>query len=214
MKFLKLLLRNPLVKNIAFMVLAAFAIVFIVLKWLNMTTNHGEFREVPDLQGKSIDVVKALLEEQDLNLKVQDCTNFNPDFPKYSVLEQNPVAGTKVKENRKIYVNLNPSGYKKIKVPNIVGKTKRQAIFTLKALEFKIGKVTTRREFAKDVVLEMRYKGKKLEPGTMLSKTMTIDLVVSDGSLDFGQKAPAEGEGGTTIEGQKNAGDDGAATGQ
>lgn len=192
MKIIKFLTSKTFLKQIIIAVIAVVVLVFIVLKWLNITTNHGEFKEVPDLTGKSITVVKALLEEQDLQLKIQDCTNYNPDYPKYSVLEQNPEKGTQVKENRKIYVTLNPSGYKKIKVPNIVGKTKRQAIATLKALEFEVGKITMRPEFAKDVVLGMQHKGNKLTKDEMLPKKSVIDLIISDGSLDFDEEAPQE----------------------
>ena len=192
MKIIKFLTSKAFLKQIIIAVVAVVVLVFVVLKWLNITTNHGEFKEVPDLTGKSITVVKALLEEQNLNLKIQDCTNYNPDYPKFSVLEQNPEKGTQVKENRKIYVTLNPSGYKKIKVPNIVGKTKRQAVATLKALEFKIGKITMKPEFAKDVVLGMQFEGKKISEEELLPKKSVIDLIISDGSLDFDEKAPQE----------------------
>jgi hypothetical protein len=108
-------LSKRFLKQIIVAVLAGLLLVFVVLKWLGMTTNHNEFKEVPDLKGKSITVVKLLLEEQQLKLKIQDCTNYNPDYPKFSVLEQSPRVGSQVKENRKIYVTLNPSGYKKNK---------------------------------------------------------------------------------------------------
>ncbi|NQY05061.1 MAG: PASTA domain-containing protein [Flavobacteriaceae bacterium] len=194
MNFIKFLLSKAFLKHILLAVMAIVVIVFVVLKWLNITTNHGEFKEVPDLTGKSIKVVEALLEEQTLRLKIQDCTNYNPDFPKFSVLEQNPEKGTKVKEDRKIYVTLNPSGYKKIKLPDVVGKTKRQAVATLKALDFQIGKVYQKPGFAKDVVMELEYKGKKITTEDLLSRTSVIDIVVSDGSLDFGESAPVESE--------------------
>jgi beta-lactam-binding protein with PASTA domain len=190
MNLIKFLLSKRFLKQIIVAVLAGLLLVFVVLKWLGMTTNHNEFKEVPDLKGKSITVVKLLLEEQQLKLKIQDCTNYNPDYPKFSVLEQSPRVGSQVKENRKIYVTLNPSGYKKIKVPNVLGKTKRQAVFSLKALEFTIGKIVLKQGFAKDVVLGMEYKGENLKPNTLLSKTATIDVIISDGSLKFGELAP------------------------
>ena len=41
-------------------------------------------------------------------MEIQDSANFNPKYPKYSVIEQDPPAGENVKENRKIYLTLKP----------------------------------------------------------------------------------------------------------
>ncbi|MBQ4820458.1 PASTA domain-containing protein [Aquimarina sp. MMG016] len=155
---------------------------FLALEWLDSTTNHDQRIVVPSLSKKPIDEAQALLEEKDLRLKVrEDSASFNPDYPKYSIIEQNPAPGSMVKENRKIYVTLNPSGYRKIEVPNVVQQTRRQAEPLLVASGFKIGKITYQPNMS-DQVLELRYKGKTLKPGTMLMKTSTIDLVVGDGS--------------------------------
>ncbi len=153
---------------------------YVALQWLESTTNHHQRIVVPSLSKKTLDEVQKVLEEKDLRFEVQDSANFNPDYPRYSVIEQNPVAGSEVKENRKIYVTLNPSGYRKIEVPNVVLQTRRQAEPKLIALGFKIGTVTYKPNMS-DQVLELRHNGKNLKPGTMLMKTSTIDLVVGDG---------------------------------
>lgn len=154
---------------------------YIALEWLDKTTNHDQSIIVPSLSKKSLAEVEKSLEERDLRFEVQDSASFNPDYPRFSVVEQSPTAGSEVKENRKIYVTLNPSGYRKIEVPNIIQKTIRQAKPKLVALGFRIGSLTYRPNIAKDMVLELRYKGKKLKPGTKLMKTAIIDLVLGDG---------------------------------
>ncbi len=162
--------------------IAMLAIVsYLVLEWLESTTNHNQHIVVPDLSKKTLDEVAKVLEVKDLRYEVQDSTSFNPDFPRYSVTEQNPIAGSEVKQNRKIYVTLNPSGYRKVEVPDVIQKTQRQAQPKLIALGFKIGAITYQPNIGKDVVLELRYKGKRLKPGTKLMKTSTIDLVLGDG---------------------------------
>ncbi len=154
---------------------------YVALQWLESTTNHHQRIIVPSLSKKTLDEVAKILEEKDLRFEVQDSANFNPDYPRFSVIEQNPKAGSEVKENRKIYVTLNPSGYRKIEVPDVIQKTRRQAEPKLIALGFKIGSVTYQPNIARDMVLELRHQGKKLEPGTKLMKTSTIDLVLGDG---------------------------------
>ncbi len=147
-----------------------------------MTTNHGDFEMVPDLKGKSVSVAEIALKQNKLVMKIQDSANYNPNYPKYSVIEQEPVAGTKVKENRKIYLTLNPSGYRKIEVPNLNERTFRQAKPTLEALGFKVGKTTYVDNIGKNLVLKMKHKGKTLHGGDRLEKTSTIDLVLGNGN--------------------------------
>ncbi len=153
---------------------------YVALQWLESTTNHHQRIVVPSLSKKTLDEVEKTLGEKDLRYEVQDSANFNPDYPRYSVIEQNPRAGSEVKENRKVYVTLNPSGYRKIEVPNVVLQTRRQAEPKLIALGFEIGTISYIPNMS-DQVLELRHKGKKIKPGAMLMKTSTIDLVVGDG---------------------------------
>jgi len=155
---------------------------FIMLKYLNYTTNHGNFEVVPDLKGKSVEVAQIELKQNSLVMQIQDSANYNPNYPKYSVIEQEPLAGANVKKNRKIYLTLNPSGFPKIEIPkNIIGLTYRQAKPTLLQLGFKIGKISYIDYIAKDEVRGLIYKGKKLKPGSEIAKRETIDLVLGNG---------------------------------
>lgn len=151
------------------------------MKWLDSSTNHGQKIRVPSLAKMSLDDVKVKLDENDLRFEILDSSNYNPDYPKFSVIEQIPKAGEYVKENRKIYLTINRSGYPFIKIPEVVGRTRRQAEPTLIAMGFEIGKITYRSYIAEDEVLEIRNKGKKIEPGDELQKTEVIDLVLGDG---------------------------------
>ena len=155
---------------------------FLLLQWLKSTTNHGEFVEVPDLKGKTLETVKIQLDDNDLVMEIQDSANYNPKYPKFSVIEQYPLAGSQVKENRKIYLILNPSGYRKVIVPNIVRRTFRQAKPTLEALGFEVGTISYSNDIGKDEVLAMNFKGKAIKAGEMLPITSKIDLVLGNGN--------------------------------
>ncbi len=182
MSIIKFLTSKTFLKQILLAVVAVVVLCFIMLKWLNASTNHGEFQTVPDLTGKSISVAQIELKENKLVMQIQDSANYNPNYPKFSVIEQEPPAGEKVKENRKIYITLNPSGYRKIVVPNLMEKTFRQAKPTLEALGFKVGKLTYQNNIGKDLVLKMTHKGKTINEGDMLAKTSVIDLVLGNGN--------------------------------
>ena len=177
MSLIKFLTSKVFFEQLAIAVVAIVVLCFLVLKWLDVTTNHGEFVIVPDLKGKSIETVGIELKDHDLAMEIQDSANYNPNYPKYSVIEQNPIAGSQVKENRKIYLILNPSGYRKVEVPNILKRTFRQAKPQLEALEFQIGEISYKKSIGEGV-LSMSHNGKPLKPGTLLPLTSKIDLVI------------------------------------
>jgi len=163
--------------------LVSVIIVFLVLRWLNSTTNHGEFVEVPDFSRKSVMDMRKSIEEAGLRYEVLDSANYNPDFPRFSIIEQNPSAGAKVKTNRKIYFTVNPSGYKKVTVPKIIQVTKRNASSMLKAVGLDVQRVTYVDELGKDMVYQLKFKGKYIKPGDKLPKTSKIELICGNGTI-------------------------------
>lgn len=165
---------------------------FLVLQWLKRTTNHGEFVEVPDFSKMSVMEMRAAVEDAGLRYKVLDSSNYNPDYPRFSILEQDPPAGNKVKANRKIYFTVNPSGYKKVTVPNIIQVTQRNATSMLRAVGLDVQRVTYIDELGKDMVYRMKYKGKFLKPGDKLPKTSKVELVCGNGTIPGSARIQAE----------------------
>lgn len=187
MNLLKFIFSKTFLIQLVLAAIALVLIVFIVLKWLDYSTNQDQRITVPNLARLSLDKVDEQLNELELRREILDSANYNPDYPPYSVIDQVPLPGKFVKENRKIYLTLNPSGYRKIEIPeNLIRRTRRQVEPTLRSLGFEIGTITYKPDVAKDAVLELRYKGDKLEPGMKLMKTSKIDLVLGDGSGRYG----------------------------
>ena len=182
MSIIKFITSKTFLKQILLAVVAVVVLCFILLKWMNISTNHGDFETVPELKGKSISVAELELKDNNLVMKIQDSANYNPDYPKFSVIEQEPLAGSKVKEDRKIYITLNPSGYRKMNIPDgLIDKTFRQVKPNLEALGFNVGKITYLDNIGKDMVLKLTHKGKTLKAGDKLAKTSVIDLVLGNG---------------------------------
>ncbi|WP_242158750.1 PASTA domain-containing protein [Aestuariivivens sediminis] len=182
MNIIKFLTSKVFVKQILLAVVAIGVLSFMALKWLKISTNHGDFETVPNLTGKSINMAELELKDNNLVMQIQDSSNFNPDYPKFSVIDQDPKPGSKVKENRKIYLTLNPSGYRNILVPNLEDKTFRLAKSTLEALEFRIGTLTYVDNIGKDIVIGLKYQGEPINPGDKLPKTSVIDIVLGNGN--------------------------------
>lgn len=152
-------------------------VVFFSLGWY---TNHGEFVAVPNVKGKSMFEAKQILNDYDLDYMVVDST-FDESKPPLSVLDQQPLKGAKVKENRKIYITLNAAAPPSVKVPNIIDNSRRQAELILNSWGLKVGSLIYVPDMAKDAVLNIQVNGKIIKPETMVRKGTTIDLVLGDG---------------------------------
>ncbi len=191
MSFIKFLFSKAFLKQIAFAIVSILVLIFFISIWLDNSTNHGQKIRVPNLAKLSLAEVQDKLNEIDLRFEIIDSSNYNPDYPKFSVIEQLPNAGEYVKENRKIYLTLNRSGYPYLVIPEVVGRTVRQAEPTLVAMGFQIGTVTYQPYIAKDEVLELLHEGKKINPGDELQKTKVIDLVLGDGEGNLNREEKA-----------------------
>ncbi|HLA56686.1 MAG TPA: PASTA domain-containing protein [Flavobacterium sp.] len=162
-----------------------FGIILIFMYWLDFTTNHGQEITVPNLSKLSEEQVDDKLDDLNLDYVILDSVDFRKDYPKFSVVEQDPLAGAKVKEGRKIYIKINSSGFTSVKIPDLIEKTYRQAEPTLKALGLEIGTIEYVPYLGKDMVLEMKMNGKKLRIGEKVLKNSKIDLVLGDGKVGF-----------------------------
>ena len=182
MSLIQFIKSKVFLKQLLFAVVGLAIFIFAVIKWLNITTNHSQKIEVPNLEKMGLVEVEKTLDELDLNLIVIDSASYNPNYPKKSVIDQDPEAGDFVKEGRKIYLTLNPSDYAKVKIPDLYGKTKRQANSQLLAIGFRISsKEVYVSDLAKDVVRGLKFKGKDLKAGDKLPKKSVITLKLGDG---------------------------------
>lgn len=158
---------------------------FLFMHWLTFTTDHGNEITVPNLSKLSEEQVEEKLDDLNLEYVLLDSVDYNAAYPKHSVVEQDPLPGAKVKKNRKIYIKVNSSGFTLVRMPNLIEKTYRQAVPTLKALGLEEGEITYKPYLGKDMVMEMHCNGKKLNPGDKIFKSSKIDLVLGDGKVGF-----------------------------
>ena len=181
MSFFRFIKSKSFFKQIALALAGLLVFIFLLQWWLGITTNHDQKIEVPDLNRMSLTDVEIKLNDLNLGFIVIDSASYNPEYPKYSVIEQFPEAGDFVKEKRKIYLTLNPSKYPDISIPDLNGRTKRQATSQLQSIGFVVGKFSYIPDIGKDVVRGLKHNGKELKPGEKLPKNSIIDLVLGDG---------------------------------
>lgn len=192
--FLNFLKSKTFLIQLGLAVVATIVVVMVALQWLKNTTNHGEFVEVPDFSKMSVMEMRKTVEDAGLRYQILDSSNYNPDYPRFSILDQNPPAGNKVKANRKIYLTVNPSGYKKVSVPDIIQVTQRNATSMLRAVGLEVERVTYIDELGKDMVYNMKFKGKYVKPGDKLPKTSKIELICGNGTIPGSARVKADSE--------------------
>ena len=181
MNYLRFLFGKVFLRQLGFAFIAGCLLLVGVYYGLDKITENNKHIEVPDFETLSIQEIPEIVERFELRYEVLDSAKFNPNYPPYAVIEQSPKAGSAVKRGRKIYFTLNPSGYRKLKVPNVIQITKRNAETRLTAVGFSLGEISYRDNIGRDMVLEMRYNGEKIQPGMVLPKTSKIDLVLGNG---------------------------------
>lgn len=158
-----------------------FAGIYVVLLSLDGFTRHGEFIVVPDLEHVSLSKAQELLEKSHLRYEVRDSTAYNKEYPPYTVMKQTPEANEKVKKDRKIYLSINPTNFRKIDLPNIIRRPIKEVRPNLASLNIKIGRVTYVNDISKDAVLRAFYKGKEIKPGDKILENSSIDLECGNG---------------------------------
>lgn len=175
-------------KNIRFWGLQVFLALFLlfggiyaVLLSLDGFTRHGEFVIVPNLEHVSLSKAQELLDKSHLRYEVRDSTAYNKDYPPYTIMKQNPEANEKVKKDRKIYLTINPTNYRKVELPKIIRRPLKEARPNLASLSLKIGKITYVNDISKDAVLRVFHKGKEIHPGDKIFENSVIDLECGNG---------------------------------
>ena len=156
-------------------------VVYAALQALDKMTMHGESILVPDIRSFSIFEVEDTLRALHLRFSVADSGAYNTDYPRGSVIEQLPKAGSRVKKDRELYLTVNPKNVSLIGLPNFTDRSSRQYISELKAKGFRIGKFIYRNDEHANVVLGVRYQGERVKIDDKLEKATKLDLVLGNG---------------------------------
>lgn len=184
MSFINFLKSKEFLNQVILTIIGLFLFVIVVLFWLKYKTNHYQKIEVPELAGVQMEQVEALLSDLDLRYEVVDSTKYNPEFPGNSVIEQSPIAGSFVKENRKIYLKINPFSYELISVPEFYGKTNRQATALLLSVGYRVGENPTYvNDIALDVVRGLLYNGTEVKLGQKIPRNSKLEFILGDGGI-------------------------------
>jgi len=172
-----------LYKQIIFAFCAMFLCFFLWLKYIDIYTHHDEHIVLPGFYGVHIQDLDSICQELDLRYIIIDSV-FNKKEEKGIILEQDPRAGTNVKENRRIYFTINALQNKVITFPYITDLSLRQTVRKLESLGLVVGELEYKPDLAKNVVLNQKVNGIQIKEGQELFLGTIVDLVIGSGLSD------------------------------
>ena len=170
--------------------LAFVLLLFIGLSiFLGSYTRPGQTFDVPDFVGDKVNIQDIDLYLKDIPLQYEVVeTVFRTDLPEGTVFFQQPGptarTGMQVKKNRSIKLRVSTRS-KMVEMPDLAGKASIR--FAEQKLVNRGLKVTIEYVYSaegKNQVLEQKFNGKRIEPGTIVPFGAKIVLVVSKGKGD------------------------------
>ena len=148
--------------------------------YLPVTTHHGETITVPKVTGMNLADLEKYLSQRNLAYFVDD-SSYNPGIRPFTVLTQDPAPGEKVKEGRKIYLQVAMKRPPVIKMPKLVDGSVKNAQLILQSYDLVVGQIKLVPNLAQNAVLRQFVNGQEIKPGDPVAKGTRVDLEVGDG---------------------------------
>lgn len=164
-------------KHLIISLVSLLCVLWLLFKYLDIYTNHGETAEVPDFTGKSIQELDPFIIDKNVRYQIIDSI-YDPNEKPGVVLRQEPDAKSLVKHNRLIYLYVTSTQPPQIEMPKLVDKSERQAVFMIESYGLKLGKVIEVKGDCNGCVLRQLHEGKVIAPGTLIKKSSKIDLEI------------------------------------
>ncbi|MFN5182269.1 MAG: PASTA domain-containing protein [Bacteroidota bacterium] len=168
-------------------VFTLFISMFLLFKFLNFYTDHGDKVEVPDFSEKSIFELEKFLEDKDIKFEITDSV-YLPKSKPGVVIKQEPKKGSFVKPGRTVYLYISTILPPKMEMPQLVDRSYRQATFMIQSYGLKLGKTTYEVGFpgavlkqivdGKEYTAEQIKEARKKNNPIMIRKGSKISLVV------------------------------------
>ena len=168
---------KPLLRNFIWGIVFVIAMVLLAQLYLAIFTRHNRELTVPDFTALDMRTVEKVAKNLHLRVEVADSV-FVKHLPLGVVFSQNPVAGSRVKKNRRIFITLNSTVPRMVSVPSVIGCSLRQAQAELAANGLGVGKLTYVKDIATNNVLRQQYNGKDIPSGRKVETESKIDLVL------------------------------------
>lgn len=178
--FLLKLIKSPIVVNLLLAIILTIAIIIGTLQWLDHYTLHNEAVVVPDVKGLTLDEADEFFKNSKLRYNVVDSV-FSKDVAPGAIVELVPVAGSKVKENRIVFVTINAQTSQMGKIPEIQDLSFRQAYALLRSIGFSSVEIKYVAGEYKDLAVAVELNQRPLSKGEYVPLNAPLTLKISSG---------------------------------
>lgn len=153
---------------------------YFTMNYLNDYTLHGFSLEVPDFNGLNYAAADSMVAENDFTVVISDSI-YLEDIEGGVIIEQDPAAGKKVKQGRKIYMTISALKPPQIAMPNLVDMSLRQAMSLMETYGLTIGELTYQPDPCTNCVLAQMMNDEDIEVGKKINEGSKVDLVLGQG---------------------------------
>ncbi|MGB9747757.1 MAG: PASTA domain-containing protein [Bacteroidales bacterium] len=178
--FVRFLLSKIFWKNVARAAGIFLGLLLVIFIWLRIYTRHNESIAVPDFTGHTLAECEQMAALRKIRVTVTDSVYMN-NMPRGTMVSQNPPAGFRVKRNRSVFLVMNALTPEKVKMPNVVGFSLRQARAILESQGLATGRLIYIPDIAQNEVLRQQFAGREIPENTLIEKGSRIDLVLGSG---------------------------------
>lgn len=183
------LISKTFFKHVAFLFLSVIALLFVVIKGLDIYTDNGEFILIPKLENMDADSLLVHSDAHYLQFVVIDSIYSNDKIPG-AVVTQHPKVGARVKKGRKVYLSIVAKTPEIVNMPNLKDLSIRRAVDVIRYAHLKIEKVEFVDDIALNAVIEQLYNGDTIAPDSLLPSGSYITLLVGNGFNKAGASVP------------------------
>jgi len=180
MSILKFFISKQFLKHLGLALGLLIILLIITFISINIYTNHGENNATPDFSGLTETQFIDILQQKNLRYKIIDSIHIDNITPGV-VVEQTPKPGSLVKENRTIFFTINAYTSEQVPMPKLTEISLRNAQVTLESYGLRVGQLIYIPSEYTQLVLGQHYQGKPIEPGTLIAKGASVDLLVGQG---------------------------------
>jgi len=187
-KFWKETFGGFILKNVLIAIGILVALSWIALFGVDYYTHHGESEVIPDLRGMYVEEAQVVLAKQGLYPQVIDSV-YVRGKKLGTIIYQTPAANANIKTNRPVYIIINSRNVHQVAIPEIGDVSYRQADAMLQSVGLSVSNVEYAPSEYKDLIIDVKFRGRSVLPGTRVPEGSSLVLVVGSG---IGEGADAQ----------------------
>lgn len=173
-------LRNSITKNILLIIATGIILLMATLVLLHIYTRLNKSVDVPHLKGLQLKEATVLLKSKGLNYVIVDSL-YERDAIPGAIIEQVPIAGSRTKSGREVFLTIYSINPPQLAVPGLVDFSYRQAEALLISMGFEQLTIQEVPSEYKGLVKAVEYRGRKLQPEEKIPAGSPLTLIVGSG---------------------------------